>query len=448
MAKRKKEEKEVSQDRQVNAFSVPRENPRDLIERLQAKLGGEGVVIQRADEVEGRMDLRRPSGITSLDIACGGGVPAGGLTQIDGKEGVGKNLLLNHYFRANQRIHKDGSNIFMVCLEFNYDKLFARACGVDVAMSNYEIEVYQRGRKKEGRTLLTEAEENRLRTQVGSFTILRGSASEKLLEAVVDMVRLNSYQVGGIDSWDAMLTAADDEKDLEDHAKVADSANIQTRWMRKVQAALSPQKVCPVCGSRPLSFERHGAGVSYSCADKDACGWKGRTPYMWENETTIFGIRQVRANLNKAGMHAREYKVGGSYALQHGKLLDIQLRPGEPIKQGVNKIGKEINWELTKGKAGTHEGKKGMYVYHYSPPEIDMVLDLYNYCEAHDVIKRGPKRGTMIVEHNGKIKGMEGEISYTSKETFLRALEDSVELQNGLRTLAYIAAELGHVRFA
>jgi len=444
---KKATKKEETERGTIGAFSVPRDDPSDLVSKLQTKLGGEGVVIQRAEEVEGRMDLRRPSGIVSLDIACGGGTPAGGLSQIDGKEGVGKNLLMNHYFRANQRIHKEKSNIFMVCLEFNYDKLFARACGVEVAMSAYEVESHQRGLKLSGKALLTKAEEDRLRSQVGHFVILRGSASEKLLEGVVDMIRINSYQVGGIDSWDAMLTAADEEKDLEENAKVADAANIQTRWMRKVQAALSPQKICPCCGSRPLGFERHGAGVSYSCPDVKVCEWKGKTPYMWENETTILGIRQVRANLNKGGMHAREYKVGGSYALQHGKLLDIQLRPGAPILKSTVKIGKEINWELTKGKAGTHEGKKGMYQYFYAPPEIDMVADLYNYCASVDVIKTGPKRGTLLVDHKGLVKGMEGEVSFTSKDTFIIALEESLELQNALRRLAYIAAGLGHVRF-
>jgi hypothetical protein len=89
-----------------------------------------------------------------------------------------------------------------------------------------------------------------------------------------------------------------------------------------------------------------------------------------------------------------------------------------------------------------------MYQYHYNPPEIDMVLDLYNYCVSVDVIKHGKKKGSMYIEHNGLVKGMEGEVSFTSKDTFIIALEDSVELQNQLRVLAYMAAGLGHVRFA
>jgi hypothetical protein len=417
-----------------------------LVDELQSKLGGEGVVIQNAVDVEGRMDLRRPSGILSLDVACGGGLPAGGLSQIDGKEGVGKNLLMNHYFAMNQRIYKENSNIFMLCLEFGYDKLFGRACGVKVGLSKYEIDAHQRKMKIEGKPLLTDKEVVALQEQTGRFDILRGSASEKLLEGVVEMIRLNSYQVGGIDSWDAMLTAAGDSKDLEENAKVADASNIQTRWMVKVHAALSPQKICPLCGSRPLGFKRHGSGHKYECVNKD-CGWTGETPYMWENETTIIGIRQVRANMNKANMHAREYKVGGANALQHGKLIDIQLRPGEYIKRSEVKIGKEINWELTKGKSGTHEGIKGMYQYFYKPPEIDVISDLVNYCMATDVIFVEKGKKGLRVDHKGLLKE-EPILVFSSKEILMDEVEEDKVLQNTLRKLAYAKAELGHVRYS
>lgn len=437
--------KKADEQKLVDPTKIPREDTRALISQLQADLGGEGVLIQSAREMEGRFDLRRPCGIPSLDIACGGGLPAGGLSQIDGPEGVGKNLLLNYYFAENQRIHGNDSRIFMLCLEFPYDKAFARACGVKVALSPYEIHALGRKRHQLGLDLTGDEEED-LTTQTGELDILRGAAAEKLLEAVVRLISSNSYQIGGIDSWDAMLTAADQDRELEDNAKVADPANVQTRWMRKTQGALTPVPVCPECGSRPLGFNKYGAkSYAWSCKEKE-CGWTGKDPYPWENETAIVGIRQVRANLMKAGPWARDWKVGGSHALKHGKLVDIQLRPGKPIKDNKgNRIAKEIVWELTKGKAGTHEGKTGMYTYYYSPPEIDVASDIVNYCIDREVFLFDKRK--WFLTHDGLYDGQPDPIEFGSREAVQRAVEDQPELREVLRILMLRKADLGHIRY-
>ena len=423
----------------IDHSKIPRVNANDLIELLQAKLGGDGVILQRGEEVEGRMDLRRPSGIVSLDINIGGGLPAGGLSQIDGVDGVGKNLLMNYFFSENQRIHGDKSNIAMVCLESNYDKLFGRTCGVQVSLSPYELDAEQRRRAVDGLPPLTKEDKAFLTSQVGNFHIFRGSASEKLLEGVVNAVAANTYQLIGIDSWDAMLTMAEENKELEDNAKVADASNVQTRWMKKIFGALSPSKICPECFDRPLTFKPFGNNnYAYKCAK---CGWSGKHPYMWENETTLIGIKQVRANLNKVGMHAREFKVGGSWALRHGKLVDIELRRGESILgPSKEKIGKEINWEITKGKAGTHEGKKGMYTFYFSPPEIDIVADMVNYCVGEEIIKNmGSKVGYVFTGSQEYQLGKRDEIA--------KSVEDNQQMQRELRLAMLRHAGLGHIRY-
>ena len=120
----------------------------ELLASIQASLGAQGVVMQRGSDLEGRFDLRRPCGIPSLDIATGGGLPAGGLSQIDGPEGTGKNLLIYHYFAKVQRLYKANTKIFMLCMEFPFDKMFAHKIGFRVPFSDYEIEVERRGRKE------------------------------------------------------------------------------------------------------------------------------------------------------------------------------------------------------------------------------------------------------------------------------------------------------------
>jgi hypothetical protein len=240
-----------------------------------------------------------------------------------------------------------------------------------------------------------------------------------------------------------MLTAAEEGKELEDNAKVADASGIQTRWMRKVFGALSPQKICPDCFSRPLTFKQYGKGnFDYICPESK-CGWKGKKPYMWENETTLIGIRQIRANLNKMGMHARDYKVGGAYALRHGKMIDIALRRGKPIELSNNNIGKEINWELTKGKAGTHEGLKGVYEYYYAPPGIDLSSDLVNYCSANNIIQYGgPKVGFYVTSMDGS-----EQVKLGTKEEMQRRVEEDKDIEHLLRVLSFREAGLGRVRF-
>lgn len=425
------------QPRVIDSSKIPRDNPEDLLGMFEANVGGEGVIIQRGQEVEGRMDLRRPSGIISLDVACSGGLPAGGLSQIDGSDGVGKNLLLNHYFARCQKTYGEECNILMVCFEALYDKVFGRKCGVRVALSPYEIDVEQRKRKAKGKPLMTEKEIETARTdQVGKFHIIRGNVAEKMLQVVADAVAANTYQIIGVDSWDAMLPDAENKKELEDNAKVAGASGVQTRWMSKVFGALTPQKICPECFDRPLGFKNAGEGrYNYICPNK-SCGWKGKKPYMWENETTIIGIRQVRANLNKMGMHSRDTKVGGSHALRHGKMIDIELRRGESIMKSNHKIGKEVNWEITKGKAGTHEGIKGVFSYFYDPPKIAVVDDLVHLALAKEVICGGGKGGYVFDGHKlGK------------QDDLVAAIENDGKLRAAVRKAVLGKLDLGHIRY-
>lgn len=420
----------------------PKDDTDALFESIHAKLGSFGVVLQRGSELEGRFDLRRPSGIPSLDIATGGGLPAGGLSQIDGPDGAGKNLVTYSYFAQVQRLYGDATRIFMLCMEFPFDKMYARKIGFRVPLSDYEVGVEQRKRQSSSQPLLGKKEIAELQDPAGcgQFHILRGPA-EANLDALVEMVWSNAYQIGAVDSWDAMLTLDEEERELADSAKVADSSGVQTRWMKKVQGALMPRKRCPECFSLKLEFKKREEAYSYNCKD---CGWKGKRPFLEENESSIIGIRQVRANLHKAHMHAKEWKVGGAWALKHGKLVDIQLRPGEILySKGEgkgNKIGKEINFEITKGKAGTHEGKTGSFRYYFNPPEIDVDHNIKGYCVAHEVIRRaGP---TYYID----IEGQEP-MKFRSEADLLDAIGDpELGLKNILWKLMLKEAGLQHIR--
>lgn len=430
MPKKPKKTEQVN-DRPGRAARV---DTNELFETIRAELGGKGVVIQRGSDLEGRFDLRRPCGIPSLDIATGGGLPAGGMSQIDGVDGSGKNLLVYSYFAQVQKLYGDDTNIFMACLEFPFDKMFARKLGFRVPFSDYEINVEQRRRRESGEEQLTLSEAQGLQDNMGCgrFHVLRGAA-EANLDAIVAMIDSNCYQIGAVDSWDSMLTTWEESTELSEDARMASASNVQTRWMKKVQGALAPKLYCPVCGSMVLEHKKTSTGGYNWYCKAGECKWKGKKPGVDENETTIIGIRQVRANM-KGGTYAREWKIGGAWALKHGKLIDIQLRPGEHLKVKEERVGKEIQWELTKGKAGTHEGKKGSFKYYFEPPEVDVDFDFYTYCLANGIINQA---GGHYSFEDMKFKG---------KEDVLAALGDSQELKNKLWQAMIKNAGLNHVR--
>lgn len=108
------------------------------------------------------------------------------------------------------------------------------------------------------------------------------------------------------------------------------------------------------------------------------------------------------------------------------------------------KIAKEVNWELMKGKAGTHEGKKGMYKYYYDPPQVDYCTDMINWCKQANLIKFIKRRWEL--QHDGSL-GNENPLVFGSAERLQRAVEETPELQRGLWKLMLNHAGLGHIRY-
>lgn len=417
----------------------------ELMEYINLRHGDAGPIMRRANEAWSADDLRRPCGIPSLDVATGGGLVAGKVHQIDAPEGTGKNYLLYRYFAGLQENYGDDARLAMACFESFVDKQFAQMCGCRIAMSPYDVEVTNRARELKGEPPLTKAEEREALNcpQVGEFHIFEGR-SEAVLGGIVDAVEANVFQMIGIDSWDAMMTFQEEQADLAETPQVASPATLQTKWSKKVLDAFNPIFRCPVCGSAPLEKKVTNIKLrnyKYHCTNSE-CNWKGtgREAETEIKETTLYCIRQVRAKLSMGGkVYGRPYDAKGAHSLRHLNHIRITMHPGQYIKDGPKKIGKEVNWEITKAKAGAREGASGMFQLFFDPLEVDVLGDLFAQCLAHNVLVNEGKSWYAAPEID--MERVHG------RDNMLMLMESEPDLVASLYEQLYINAGLAHVRF-
>lgn len=324
----------------------------------QNKNFGSRALIQSGDEFTNVFVLRRPSGITSMDIATGGGFPAGGMSVIAGPEGVGKDYLCNRIIANLQTNYGEEASVYLAMSELAFDKKYAKKCGVRVALTDQEVEQWQEalGRK------FTAEELAWAKDQVGTFHQVIAETAEDLLEAAAQAVKSNLYQIVVINSFGALLTKAENEADEGIADKHYGGASVPiTQFMHRLHSALN----MPDSDGEP-------------------------------NTTTILGVNQARDNLGPDSKY-NPTKQSGGRALKHGKLVDVTLQARSRIKiagTGRQQViaGKEIHWEIAKGKAGCHDGPKGMYPFYFGehgyPFGADVYQDLITVCVLFDIVQQ------------------------------------------------------------
>jgi len=332
---------------------------------------------------------RLPFGIPDLDIATNGGAPAGGFTMVVGRPGEGKNYLINRMILQQQRLYGADCAVAMIGTELPYDKSQGRSAGVKVALSDREIDALNERQKLLRKRDLTKEEIAELKTQVGTFVVVPPTTAEDAFDVAVDLVKTGEFNIVGLDSFGAVLTEDDDDKDFTENARIGGPAGLNTRLMRKLGGAFAPLK-----GGAP-------------------------------NLTCFVGINQVRDKMN-AKPNEKQTQEGGGWALKHGRFLTIELTRTEYIKNAdkTRKIAKRIAWEITKQKAGGYEGHSGNYVYVMDKSEIDMgelllrvgldygiiekSANTYTYCGAKLGVGEG-NAGAAIVK-NGLVEEINEQI--------------------------------------
>lgn len=323
--------------------------------------------VRTADDVTNPFLLRRPTGITSLDVALGGGWPAGGISQIAGIDGAGKNALCWQTLAKVQEIYGEESAIGWCWTEYPLDKEFARQFGVVIPMSDMDIELENMARKRDGRQKLSKKEIKKRRQSLGEFIVIDKGSTEKRLQAVVEMVRSNLFQVIVVDSLGALLTEVQDEADLDENPQMSSEARLVTRFQQKLWGAYG---------------------------DPDDGG-----DVNW---TSVLAINQVRANMSTA-KYKKEWKVAGAHALRHGKLMDVWISKKERIPKDKKKEaeGRVVGWELAKAKAGAHDGPIGTIDYRYDTG-FDLAEDLIDTAKQTGILMQSGSK-YLLVDENGEV---------------------------------------------
>jgi recombination protein RecA len=397
--KPKKGEEEVF-DRQAQVMA--------LTASINSQFKGRAV-LRQGSEITNVFILRRPTGITTLDLALGGGIPAGGLTQVIGKYSSGKSYLANRIMATAQSNYKENFAASVNMTEMRYDKNFAKwQCGLRIAMSEAEIAVLAHINRQHGHPEFTDAQVTWLRDQVGTFVEGVAGTAEQILEVAVQQVESNLFQIVLIDSFGALLTAAEAEADegLEQKHR-GGAAMVVTQFMHRLHAALNlPDK------------------------------------YGRPNTTTVIGINQYRDNVN-AGLYGNPMKVAGGNALAHGKLVDIHIEQGAKIRVPISSkenrvVGKEINWEIMKGKAGCHDGPKGTYKFYFGEHGFPFGIDIYS-----DLISAGLQ--AEVIEQSGSWFAYNGEKLGQGESNAAVAIHSNPDLLQSIRMEIFKKAGLNFI---
>lgn len=144
------------------------------------------------------------TGSISLDIALGGGVPRGRVTEIYGPESSGKTTLALHVIAEAQ---KRGGQVAFVDAEHALDPIYAEKIGVNVK----------------------------------DLLISQPDSGEQALEIVETLVRSNAIDIIVIDSVAALTPRAEIEGEMGD-AHMGLQARLMSQALRKLTAVISKSK--------------------------------------------------------------------------------------------------------------------------------------------------------------------------------------------------------------
>jgi len=280
-------------------------------------------------------DLKRPTGLTSLDVALGGGWQGGRLVIISGMSGLGKDYLLNQTIRNVQENYGENAGIVIASFGADHDPTFANLCGVTFPRSEVDIAKME----EENGAPLDPEYKAALRKSVGKIVIPQPGQDPRYLknpagflaEYVIDAVRQGRFQLVVLNEVGSHVT-----RDLAE----------------KVMSETDAKKSATRAIADTAKFFDHFM-AKYCLAMKQS----GRE---FLNETTLMFLSQIRMHFSHNG--AWSESVGGEH-LRHVKSIEVKLTPGDAVEASGEIVGKKVKWKIVKGKHGIGDGAEGSYKF-------------------------------------------------------------------------------------
>ena len=91
--------------------------------------------------------------------------------------------------------------------------------------------------------------------------------------------------------------------------------------------------------------------------------------------------------MNRANKYSPETIETGGWALKHARWVTLFLSKSK-LREGTTRVGSTVRWEITKQKAGGHEGAKGDFDFFYSHGGIDYPLHTLTVAADYGVVER------------------------------------------------------------
>jgi RecA/RadA recombinase len=342
-----------------------------VMAEMNVKYGGDAIFTDTSDLDLVYLTRRVPTGITSLDAELHGGFPCAGISQLIGRRNCGKTYL---YWRAIAELQKllgSRLSVMLAMNEMHADISQARLAGVAIRYSEDMIAEFARARHKNGMPPFTPAELADMRHQIGNFHEVVAFSGEDLYQAVYDGVYENAYHFIAIDSIGNVMSGQEaDNESFHDKTR-GGAAAVNTQFIHKILPTLMT-----------------------------------RAPNGTIRDTCIVVVNQIRDDQKNPDA---PYKNTGGHSLEHAKFVDIFLSPGptigkeEKIRVTSGEVrtkrefwGKEVNWEIKKGKAGIHEGARGTWSYYFNDERspvwcrdnVDIYSDAILYAADNHVLEQ------------------------------------------------------------
>jgi RecA/RadA recombinase len=363
-----------------------------------------GEIVVAAEDAHGKSFLRRPSGIMQLDIDTGGGLPAGSFNTISGPNNAGKSTILYYYFAEHQRLYGEEAYCALILSEGNVDYDQARRCGWVIPYPEEVIAGKQQARRELGVPDFTDEELADLRRSVGVNHIVYGlSTAEEMLDVAEKLLATNLYGIIGLDSYEGLMPNAEASlESLEDHPQQAARATAIGRFLQHY----GPIK------RNPLHF------------------------------TTFIMTCQIRFNRKKQEAQTFMQKYLKDWAevvpdvVKHWRTIAITLwasgkekekggKDEKGEKMAAEVVGKNVHWEIAKGKDGTHDNIMGSTTYWYDPRCFDLQRTVIQAGLRYGVIRE--VEGLLTLYKNGEPHEYLANIS--GPETFVQALLEEPEAE-------------------